>query len=104
MLKYCEEMTLIFKPNHVIEIVFKVVRGLLSVSVDLRWKIKVFNELKMDQLPTSPSIADGPSSIISEACAHDKMILIWAHIVLRPQQHNMTINVIIPAVLILESL
>ena len=45
VLEYCEEMTLVFQPDHVVDIVLKVVRRLLSVGVDLRWEIKIFNKL-----------------------------------------------------------
>ena len=45
VLEYCEEMTLVFQPDHVIDIVFKVVWRILSVGIDLRWEIKIFNEL-----------------------------------------------------------
>jgi hypothetical protein len=104
VLENSEEMTLVFQPDHVVDKVFKVVRRFLSVCVDLRREIKVFNELKMYQLPARPSHADDPSSVVSDACAHNKMILFWTHGGVRPQQHDIAIDVIIPAVLIVESL
>jgi hypothetical protein len=45
VLEDSEEMTLVFQPDHVVDKVFKVVWRLLSVGVDLRWEIKIFNEL-----------------------------------------------------------
>lgn len=104
MLKYCEKVTLIFQPDHVVDKVFKVVRRFLSVGINLRWEIKVFYELKMNKLPASPSHADDSSSVISDACAHNNMILLWTKSGIRPQQHDIAIHVIIPTVLIVESL